>query len=1253
MFLLVVCAATGFSQNATTSLRGVIKDSSGAVVPATKVTLTDNATGRTLSATSNASGDYAFQQIEPATYQITVSAAGFSNQTKSAELLVNQPATIDFTVSVQASQEIVNVSAEAQTLNTSDASLGNSMNNTLIQALPSEGRSVPDLLSLQPGVLYLGSDSGRPSNMTLANDPRSGAVNGSRSDQGNITVDGIDDNDQVNGYAFTGVLRETQDSVEEFRVTTGLATADQGRSSGAQVSMVTKSGTNKYHGAAYWYNRPTLTVANDWFNKQAQLSSDEANRPPKLIRNTFGAAAGGPILKDKLFFFANYEAQRQAENQIVSRTAPTASFQQGIINYTSGGNNASLTAAQITALDAGCRVCNGMNGSPYTGGPGPNPNVLAYFNMYPAANGTGLGDGGFNFGSYTFSSPNPVTLNTSIARLDFTPNQKQHLFVRGNLQKDTFGAVEQFPGQGPAYQQIDNTKGIAAGYTYTFTSNLVNDLHYGYVRQGYGITGTATGVYTDFRFVDPLTADLDPQDRNTIYSVPVNNIVDNLSWNKGRHTFQFGGNWRLVHQNRGTDANSFDSATSNPYWLGGSPPDPTTIGALPVDNGFQNSYVIAYANLVGTIPQITAQQNYAVTSPTAGTLLPEGAFINRNYKANEYEWYVQDSWRVLPNLTLTFGIRQSILQTPWEIHGQQVAPTVDTHSWYMQREAAALQGQVFEQDLTFAPNGPFYNKPGYWPKQKNNFAPRLAVAYSPDTKTSIRVGFGIFFDHYGEALVNTFSQQGSFGLSSSLSNPAGNFSSETSPRYIDRRTLPPITVPSAPATTTFPYTYPEGNFAIQWGLDSKIKTPYSESMDFSVQRQLPAGFTIEANYVGRLGRHLLQSLDIAEPVDFVDTNGGGDYYNAGGKLSALVDANGGNPAAYVPKIQYFEDLFPWMANFDYQGESATQAIYSDEWAPFRSNLGATTALANLDFYCTSGTVTDSNGNPVSYPCPADHVSRYWQDQFSSLYVLSSLGMSYYNAAQLILRHPTSHGLNLDFSYTFSNSIDMGSDTERGTEFNGNGGNFSNIINTWKPQLNRGHSDFDIRHLITADWVYVLPFGQGQKFASSANTVTNAFIGGWQWSGINRWSSGLPFGVFEPGWSTDWQIESFGVVTGPVKMKKQVLNGAPQVFADPASINAGTTTGGPIRLPYPGDAGERNNFRGDGIFGIDSGLAKTWKIKEYGGLQFSWQVFNVTNAVRFNTNGVYLGQQLTGGNLGSYSAMQNAPRRMQFGLRYDF
>jgi hypothetical protein len=1245
LFLFSLTSIT-FAQNANTSLRGTIKDPSGAVVPSATITLTDNATGKILQATSNASGDYAFNQISPANYNIKVSAIGFGDQTKSAELLVNQPATIDFALTMQASTEVVNVSAEAQTLNTSDASLGNAMNNTLIQALPSEGRSVPDLLALQPGVLTLGQQSGRPIDPTLENDPRSGAVNGGRSDQGNITVDGIDDNDQVSGYAFTGVLRETQDSVEEFRVSTGLSGADQGRSSGAQVSMVTKSGTNSFHGAAYWYNRPTLTVANDWFNKEAQLSSGEANRPPKLIRNNFGGAVGGPILKDKLFFFGNYEGQRQAENQIVTRTAPTASYQQGIISYLSGGVATSISPAQLTTLDAGCQVCNTPE---YPAGPGPNPNVLSYFNQYPAANGNAAGDG-LNTGSYTFSSPNPVTLNTSIARLDYTPGQKHHIFIRGNLQKDTTGGVEQFPGQGPSYEIIYNNKGLSAGDTWTITSNLVNDLRYGYIREGYGDSGTGTGEYTDFRFIDTLTAET----RNTIFSVPVNNIVDNLSWVKGKHTLQFGGNWRLVHQNRGTDANSFNSATSNPDWLAGNAPTPDNAGGAPLDSGFQLSYNTAYANLIGTIPQITSMQNYAVSSPTSGTLLPEGAFINRNFKANEYEWYVQDAWRISPTFTLTFGLRQTILQTPWETHGQQVAPTIDTHDWFLQRGIAASQGAVYEPDLSFAPNGPFYHKPGYWPKQKNNFAPRLAFAYSPDPKTSIRAGFGLYFDHYGESLVNTFSQQGSFGLSSSLSNPAGVYGYSTSPRYINRTTLPDISVPSAPTTTAFPYLYPQGNFAIQWGLDSKLKTPYSESLDFSVQRQLPAGFTLEVNYVGRLGRHLLQSLDIAEPVDYLDPQGAGDYYTAAAKLSRQVDLNGGNgpysgngQSVNVPSIQYFENVFSYMAGAEYQGESATQAVYDLEWAPFRSILGATSALADLDFYCSSPVTGQS------YNCPGQ--PRFWQDQFASLYVLSTIGMSYYNAGQIILRHPTSHGLSLDFSYTLSKSIDMGSDAERGTEFNLGGGNFSNITNAWRPYLSRGPSDFDTRHLITADWVYVLPVGRGQKFLGSDSTWADALIGGWQWSGVNRWASSLPFSLVEPGWTTDWQIGSFGVVTGKVQMKKSVVGGAPQVFADPNGINNGTATGSPIRLPYPGEAGQRNNFRADGIFGIDSGLAKSWRLGEYGALKFDWEVFNVTNSVQFNSNTSvpYLGSSLTGGNLGVYSAMQNAPRRMQFGLRYDF
>jgi hypothetical protein len=1234
LLIALTCTLT-FAQSANTSLRGVVKDPTGAVIPGAKITLVDNATGRSLSSVADAGGEYQFTQLPPAKYTISVVAQGFGTRTEIAELLVNQPATINFSLSVTTTQEVLNVTAEVQTLNITDASLGNSVNNATIQALPSETRNVPDILSLQPGVIYLPP----PSNPALQ-DSRSGAVNGGRSDQGNITVDGVDDNDQVNGFAFTGVLRQTQDSIEEFRVTTGNANAEAGRSSGAQISLITKSGTNRFHGAAYWYNRPTFTVANDFFNNQAELNSGQANRPGKLIRNIFGGDLGGPIFKDKLFFFANYEGSRQAESSQVVQTVPTAAYQNGILQYTgaTSGETVSLTPSQVAALDAGCTVCNTAAYSP---GPGPNPNALAYFKSMPAANGFNAGDL-LNTGSFSFSSPNPKTLNTSIVRIDYIPSSKQRIFARGNLQKDTTGNPEQFPGQGPSSVLIDNNKGMTFGDTWTISPTMVNDIRYGYVRQGSGNSGVGSGDYVDFRFIANATS----ESRNTIVSVPVNNIVDNFNWTKGRHNIQVGGNWRLVHQNRNSDTISFSSATSNPSWLGGNPPDPSTLGLDAVDGGFSSSYQQAFANLVGTIPQVNSQFNYAVSSPTTGKLLADGAFIDRHFKANEYEYYLQDSWRVKANLTITFGFRHTILQTPWETRGQQVAPTVDTHTWFTQRGVAAEKGQIYEPDLTFVPNGPFYHKPGYWPKSKDNIAPRLAIAWSPDPKTSIRAGAGMYFDHYGQSLISIFDQNGSFGLSSQITNPAAQFTTANSPRFTSRHALP-FNNGTPAATQTFPYTAPEGNFAITWGLDSKLKTPYAEAFDLSLQRELPKGFTIEAAYVGRLGRHLMQSLDLAEPVNFVDPQGGGDYFTAGAQLSAVVDRNGGNDATVSP-IPYFEHLFPYMANFDFPGESATQAIYSDEWAPFRSNLGATTALADIDFFCFSESIQ------VPIPCPANQQSRFWQDQFSSLYALSTIGMSYYNAAQITLRHPMSHGLQADINYTYSRSIDFGSDAERSTEFsNGVATGNSSIINTWKPSLNRGVSDFDTTHLITVDWVYQLPFGRGATWLSTSNGFVNAFVGGWQLSGILRATSGLPFSVADPGWTTNWQQSGSGVVTGKVKTRLHFdQNGSPQFFDNPGAINSGISTGGPIRLSYPGENGQRNNFRGEGIFDLDSGLSKAWSLSDYGKLRFGWEVYNVTNTDRFDVPSNQQ-VQLTSGSLGISNTLLSTPRRMQFSLRYDF
>lgn len=1237
LLCILISCNFAFGQSATTSLRGIVKDPAGALVPGATVTITDNAVGKSLTAMTNSSGLYQFSQIPPARYVISISAAGFGTQSKSAELLVDQPATIDFKLSVQSDAVTVDVSSTAQTLNTTDATLGDSVGNATIQALPMEGRDPISLLTLQPGVLYLGNPAENDTN-----DSRSGSVNGGRSDQGNITLDGLDDNDQIGGTAFTGILRSTLDSTEEFRVTTSNGNASSGRSSGAQVSLITKSGTNKYHGALYEYYRPTNTVANEWFNKYQEGLLGQPNTPEKYVMNTFGGAIGGPIKKDKLFFFFNYEGRRQAVDSVVTRTVPTKQFYSGQLGYVNtSGNNTFLTADQVTALDSDCTTNVAC---------GPNPYVNTYFQPLAAAGFYGTaptaGDGVNNAG-FIFASPAPLTLNTSIAKIDYDLNSHQHLFFRGNLQKDTSAGLEEFPGQPASSTTEDNTKGFAVGHTWTPTARIVNDLRYAYVRQGYSTRGIGSGEadWVTFRFLSQPEA----QTLSTIVNVPVNNITDSLTWSKGRHTLSFGGNWRGIQNNRGTDSNSYSSASTNPYWLSNFPNAPGDLAS-----GFDNSYQIAYDTLVGTVPSTTQQYNYSVTSATSGSEFSDGAFINRHFKANEFEYYVQDSWQVQQNLTFTFGMRHSILQAPYETKGQQIAPTIDTDSWFKERGYAAAKGDVYENTLSFAPSGKANGRPGYWAKQKENIAPRLAAVYSPNTKTTFRAGGGMYFDHFGQGIVNSFDQEGSFGLTTSVTGPASYYSTQDSPRFTGPHVIPPLAGPCGIASTIkYPYTpsVKAGcDFAITWGIDNHIKTPYSYALDFSFQRELPGGFVFEENYVGRLGRHLLQQIDLAEPVNLADKKGAGDYFTAAAQLSHASDEHGGlhggnsNPGVapvHIPTIQYFEDVFPQMANQDYVGESATDGLYNNEWAPLRYDYGETSALSDVDFSCY-------------YGCP--NGTQFWQKQFSSLYAWASIGTSSYHALQVTLRHPSSHGLTVDASYTLSKSIDMGSGAERSNEFSTDsfGGN-NGIQNSWNPKLNKAVSDFDTRNLVTVDWVYALPVGRGKNVLGATNRLVDAVIGGWQWSGLSRFASGLPFSVTEPGWSTNWQLEGNGIVTAPVQVKKHLLNGVPQVFAGNTSstINNGVYTGNPIRLPYPGEAGERNYFRGDGYLDIDSALAKTWAIHEDVKLKFAAEVYNVGNNVRFDASPLNLNTGLTSGTFGAYSGVLTTYRRMQFGLRLDF
>ena len=294
-------------------------------MPGAEVTITNSATAFSRTTKTDGQGFYQFLEVPPATYTVTIKAAGFGVlRVENVGLLVNTPATLNQTLRVQAVAEKVEVMSQAPLVNTEDASLGHAFTADQMTTLPLEGRDPVSILSLQPGVLYTGNST----DINADADSRSGAVSGARSDQTDITVDGLDDNDPVLGYAFQGALRSTLDSLEEFRVTTTNSNAEAGRSSGAQVSLVTKSGTNKFHGSLYEYNRSKIGEANSWFNERAELQAGNPNVPPHLVRNTFGTSIGGPIVKNRLFFFATYEGQRTHETAIVTRFVPTEQLPQ-------------------------------------------------------------------------------------------------------------------------------------------------------------------------------------------------------------------------------------------------------------------------------------------------------------------------------------------------------------------------------------------------------------------------------------------------------------------------------------------------------------------------------------------------------------------------------------------------------------------------------------------------------------------------------------------------------------------------------------------------------------------------------------------------------------------------------------------------------------------------------------------------------------------------------------------------------------
>jgi hypothetical protein len=1259
--ILLPGATPAFGQAGTASLAGTVTDEQGAVLPGATVTVTSPTTGTTRTTVTNESGYYNLSALSPGRYNIRVELAGFSQaQVENVELLVDTTANQNFKLKIGSVEQTINVVAESPIINTSNASVGQTMNEQTIRALPVEGGNVVHLLSLQPGAVFI------PTTNPNTTDPRYGSTAGARADQQNVTLDGIDVNDPQLQAAFTSAVRMTQDALQEFKVSTTNYGAEMGRSSGPQVSLVTKSGTNNYNGSGYWFLRRTATSSNEYFLKLSQVLAEEESVAPKLDKDIYGGSLGGPIMRNRMFFFGNFEALRENSETPIVRSVPSDSFRDGVLKYRCADPGA-CPGGTVSGLSGTHSIPAGWYGltpqeiaaiDPL--GIGPSLAASQYFQQYPSPNEPGLDDA--NIMDFRFAAPIKNSFNTFVGRFDWKIGDGQSLFVRGNMQDDTINSAPQFPGQDPASQQLFTNSAFAVGYDHVLTRSLVNSFRYGLTRIDSSSAGRLNSNYVTFRFISSFDSLTSTSERAT----PTHNIVNDLSWLKGDHTFKVGTNLRFSRIPSSRDGGSWLSASINPSWVSGigrtympGRPGCTTPGCATVPavaSNFNAGYADAWLNILGVLSQSTLRANY----DREGNILPVGQPVSREYASNEYEFYVQDSWRVHPTLTVTAGLRYSLFSPPYEVNGLQVAPSASMGEWFNQRGENALAGIPSNQSpiIDFDLAGPKNDGVGYYQTDKNNIAPRLSVAWTPRAeggflgwltggdKMVIRGGYAKVFDRIGQGIALNFDQGFAFGMSTNISSAFG-LPYETIPeaRFVDTTTLPP-TLPEAPPGG-FPQTPPIEAGIITSSIDDTLVTPSAHTATFLVGRELRNNFAIEAGYVGRFGRDLLVRRDLAMPMNLVDPASGMDYFTAAQQTIRATQAAGipdGAPvsdyAALTP-VPYWENLFPDAAS---GGNSATAAIAR------RFNLDGPdyiTSLWLMDQFCVPA-------------CSKYGAFSYFSRQYDSLAALSSVGRSNYHSLVVTLRKRYSQGLQFDLNYTLSESKDLGSNVERGSAFGnyGAGGYSGFLINSWEPDLNWGPSDFDIRHQVNGNWLYDLPFGRGRTFGSNAGGFMNQLIGDWSVAGLVRWTSGFPFTVINcrSCWTTNWNLQGNASLVTPgvlpeTQTTKDRVNNRPSPFEDPdAALEF-------FRFSLPGEQGVRNALRGDGYFTIDTSVSKAWNLGfSDHKLRFRWDVFNLTNTPRFDVNSLTVTPDRTpfgiyNGTLASCDAQ--AGRCMQFALRYEF
>ncbi len=1156
-WLLLCLAALRFGalpamgQNTSSgTISGQVTDAQGGAVPDATIKLTDQATGTSKTSLSNNAGRYDIFNVNPGKYTLVVTKPGFS-ETKIPDQQVNVGLVLTLNVPLQVGATATTVevvTTPGAELQTSNATIGSTVSGLQLNSLPTLGRDANAFILLQPGVTPGGNVSGTVSDQNsyqLDGGNNSSDMDGSQTAYtlGSGTITGS------TGGTPSGVVPTPIESIEEFKVGTANQTADFNGAAGGQVQMVTKRGTGQFHGAAYEYLLSSAVGANNWKNNHTPSANLAYTPLPKTHQNRYGAALGGPMapsfLGGKTYFFINYEGRRFPQATTIERTVPTTLLKAGIVQLPNSSgvyqaynlNSVPVTVNGTTYQPAACPA-----GACDPRGLGLNPVVSKIWNFMPSPNDPQFGDT-YNTQGYLTSVGIPQTSDNYTARIDHDFGQKWHLMASYRYfnfnqnttnQTDIGGLLGGTPGEAVASApRVQKPSYWVVGLTTTITSNLTNDAHYSFLRNfwqwgtdgappqlpGLGGAVEIGGETAGLNALIPYNVNTQNV-RQRFWDGHDNMIRDDLSWVKGDHLLQFGGSFEHNFDYHLRDDNGAGIFNNTVYQVGGALSgisfSPSYIPAnLPANQ--TTNYQNYYAEILGIVSQ--PQVLYTRSGPNLA-LQPIGTNLFDQVNIPSYNLYFSDTWHVRKDFTLTYGLGYQIEMPPSEENGKQVllvdqsGNQIGAENYLQAREAAALQGQVYNPNLGFAtidnvaghpkyPYNPFYG----------GVSPRIAAAWNPNFSdgilgrifgqgtTVIRGGYSRIYGRLNgvgqvlNPLLGTSLAQAVSCIGASISGQclgSGGVTAATAFRIGTDGLAAPL--PAVSQNLAQPYLPGQlGNAASGDAtvLDKNFRPDRSDVFNFTIQRQLSNKLTIEAGYIGRIIRNEFQLINL-DAVPTMTTLNGQSFANAFGTLYEEIAS--GQAAQPQP---FFEGaLGGTSSGYCHAYSSCTAAVAAKQGTQITSTqvYNLWTSLSKAPGWTLGRTLPDS--------APA---------QTASLYQTTSLGWGNYNAAFVTFTTRDWHDLTTQSNFTWSRAL--------GTVGLGQSTSSTTVLNPWDLGSMYGPQPFDIRFVYNLNMVYSPKWFQGKG-------LLHTLLGGWNFAPLFTAQSGAPLEV-NIGSGSQSDCQSFG------------------------------------------------------------------------------------------------------------------------------